>query len=114
MREMLLTTGIGGERSASAQRSRNLVPHLVLLEVALGQSFTAVETLDRGRAVGLRAALQLDDIWLANLADTIRTPIERVRKEFENVRAGSSPLVPGRFPALFASGRRKLRRRRLN
>ena len=100
LREELLTAGTSTQtRGQVARRSQDLVARLALLDLSRGEPCAAVATLERGRAAALRAALQLDDIWLADLSDDLRLPIVPARMELENLRAkpplGAEGIHPG-------------------
>ncbi len=98
-REMLLMTGHSpATRGKAAQLSEDLVPRLVLLEVELRLVTAAVATLERGRALGLRAALRLDYLWLSRMGDDFRVPILRARQRLERLRVAPPDGVSGSQP----------------
>ncbi|HVT26635.1 MAG TPA: CHAT domain-containing tetratricopeptide repeat protein [Lacipirellulaceae bacterium] len=93
LRERLMATGTGTEtRDTAAQVSQNLAARLALLEAALGQHQTAVATLERGRALALREALALDEIWLAGLPPQRRSAIRAAQQSLAQLRA--NPPLP--------------------
>ena len=87
LRETLLTAPTSLQsRGETARQSQDLVAHLALLELSLSDPLGAIMTLERGRALGLRQALSLDDVWLAGLPATARMPIIRAGTELEHLR----------------------------
>jgi CHAT domain-containing protein len=100
LRERLLGQGASLElRSDAAQRSHDLSASLALLEVAQGEPSAAASTLERGRAVWLREALSLDEVWLAALPADAQTSIRTARTRLAGLRAGPPASAQGPNPA---------------
>lgn len=87
MRAAQLTAGTSlVARAETARDSALLAPRLALLEAADVRHADALETLERGHALALHAALRLDDVWLASLPEERRTPIVASRKRLADLR----------------------------
>ncbi len=101
LRERLLSAGTSlATRADAAQRSRDLVISLALLEHDRDDAHAAAEVLERGRAAALRTALELDDIWLDSLPGTTRVPIVQARDLLDRLRAAPPSATEGADPAL--------------
>ncbi len=96
LREELLRAGTSlASRGETARLSEGLSVRLARLEVALGAPAAAVETLERGRALALRSALALNDIWLASLAEHLRAPVVHARETLEALRQMPPAVTSG-------------------
>ena len=97
LREALLAAdAIAETRGEAARRSRNLVSLLALLETELGDPHAAVATLERGRAIALRATLSL--AWLETLSDNQRAPVDQASEVLGDLRRNLPSVADARHP----------------
>lgn len=104
VREMLLMAGTSYKTRSETGRSSSFTPSgLATLEAELGMHGDAVQTLERGRAISLRTALETDGAWLAGLPEEWRTPIVEGRRRLGTLRANppqtGADHVPGQVQA---------------
>lgn len=99
-REALLRTDASFEaRADAARRGRDLIPRLALLELSRGEVAAAAATLERGRALGLREALALDDVWLSALPGAAaKKRIVAAREHLAKLRIASPRAERGLNP----------------
>jgi CHAT domain-containing protein/tetratricopeptide (TPR) repeat protein len=84
--QLLAATSLA-TRADALEGSDDLAAELACLEVTLGLYGAAVATLERGKAIGLRKALGLDEAWLAGLAEEQRVQIVQSHAQLLDLRA---------------------------
>ena len=100
-RETLLVNGTTQEtRGEAALFAGDLPVLLAMIEVSRGELVRAVETLERGRALALREALSLDDIWLDDASEASRLAIRDARAALSAVREQAAIGAPDRIRSI--------------